>query len=1515
MMCDIHDNEKVIIMDILESQGQQFNQKTSPVYLPIEGKGDEIEISVISSSKDAFAVLGEQLVLQKPLDRDAEDLSSVRVQLRCAAKNGSRKKVIQVLVRVNDINDNAPVFSSKNYTTSVSEEAPVGTMVFANFTATDLDAGVNGLVEYFVEGTEKGDEADSNDAAHFFSVDSPHQGIVTIKRPLDYERAQVYYLRVIAVDKAVNIEDRQTSTTTLTINIEDADDLPPMFFYPGCTAHNLNGVCEGVQYRGEVASGAIEGALKLRPDTIYARDQDSMDHPIQYSFVDGTPSDFRSIFEINITTGIVSQIAPASRAVTTHYSITVKAEEQSEYRRFALASLTVEVLVADLHPPVLSANVFEGYVDETSPVGTRVMSSPRGGDPIMFQVTDEDYSEKEQYYSFAVSTIVFKVDAEGFLVVGEPQLDRDSPNPNVYEFEVQAKEVGTPEGRGLSRPIQLRVHLNDVNDNSPVLPLINPVTLESGDGIRTVMKVEASDNDEGDNARVAYSIYHISNNGAERFAIDPETGELRVMTPVDAGEQFSITVQATDGGGLYTQGIIEVMVIPGPNLGGPIFTQDEYYAEVAEGSPVGVPVTTVKASDPERGVVYYSIVDGNFGGSFSVDQETGTVFVVGRLDRESKDSYNLTLKASDSGDLYNVASLLVNIADINDEVPQFTESIYKFVVPEGVSAALVGQVNATDRDTGVNAEIKYSMEDPTLTFSINEVNGSIYNNRPLNFETEKDFVMVVTATDRGENMLSAKVEVRVRVQDEQDEVPIFEKNFYEVDIKENMPNTSLIKIEAVDPDTEKQITYVIKEGDRRLFSINSVTGMISTLKGLDFEIASLHTLVVGTLENQNENDPKSTATIKVIVVDVNDNAPKFVTPPLPTRLQDSAPVGTMVATMVANDEDGTVPLNVVKYELIGQGRALNFFTIDSNSGMVTVKDDLKKEPTSEYTIDVKAYDQGEPSLSTSLSFIVYVEHLATVQPDSGIGFVDGHFQVELDENVAEHTLLKAIPVVNRPPRAHIDCHISSGNERGHFYAKMSSQGECEVRVAQQVRLDYENLQQYQLAVRLAASAGVFSASRLTAQLTVDIRDVNDNRPVFIVPPGIADLSGNSYLGALPIDSPVGYEILTVTAEDMDSEGNGRVSFEIVPETNKGEFFTINPNSGMISSIRAFDEAQNHSMPIKLKIVARDNPVDPGATLSQRVNVYINLLTRDNQLCLVMPDMSQEKVRKMKDRLASIIKKQSHMLVGVHLIGPMEFVRNNTVEHDGSGTDLWFHLIDPQTLKAVSVKDRRIRSLVAKGDLQATAMWGQFYHDVGINVKAVRQQIVVLPPTTTETPEIIEIRGAKRSMVFLREMSDLGAVLIGVGVLIFIFGIFGIVYHCCAWKRFLKQQELAAQAAAIPPKPKLFPVPPVPQSPRYEPVYAESSMKEYETQVLQMSVNIDDGPGGTVRGLPFTNPNEVTYMSRSQLDLSPCTAQSKASTQRLSSEEGSPHVVTKNPLYEAISDDDFDDSQAKRRPPK
>lgn len=76
----------------------------------------------------------------------------------------------------------------------------MGTMVFANFTATDMDSGVNGLVEYFIE-----DTGNPDDAASHFSIDSPHQGIVTIKKPLDYEQSKVCVLGLTGSERPASV--------------------------------------------------------------------------------------------------------------------------------------------------------------------------------------------------------------------------------------------------------------------------------------------------------------------------------------------------------------------------------------------------------------------------------------------------------------------------------------------------------------------------------------------------------------------------------------------------------------------------------------------------------------------------------------------------------------------------------------------------------------------------------------------------------------------------------------------------------------------------------------------------------------------------------------------------------------------------------------------------------------------------------------------------------------------------------------------------------------------------------------------------------------------------------------------------------------------------------------------------------------------------------------------------------------------------------------------------------------
>lgn len=174
--------------------------------------------------------------------------------------------------------------------------------------------------------------------------------------------------------------------------------------------------------------------------------------------------------------------------------------------------------------------------------------------------------------------------------MNENNLDRDPPNPGKFKFQVVAREKN---GVAASAPVSLVVTLNDVNDNAPVLPMFPPISVPAGDVKRHVMDVKATDNDEGENAEVTYSIYHVSNNGNNKFTINPVTGSLDTVSKLNAGEQFSLTVQATDSGGLYSQAIVEVTISPGPNTQSPIFEQSVYDIEVSEGATINSTVATI----------------------------------------------------------------------------------------------------------------------------------------------------------------------------------------------------------------------------------------------------------------------------------------------------------------------------------------------------------------------------------------------------------------------------------------------------------------------------------------------------------------------------------------------------------------------------------------------------------------------------------------------------------------------------------------------------------------------------------------------------------------------------------------------------------------------------------------------------------------------------------------------------------------------------------------------------------
>lgn len=187
----------------------------------------------------------------------------------------------------------------------------------------------------------------------------------------------------------------------------------------------------------------------------------------------------------------------------------------------------------------------------------------------------------------------------------------------------------------------------------------------------------------------------------------------------------------------------------------------------------------------------------------------------------------------------------------------------------------------------------------------------------------------MTAKDGALDARLGTASVTVRVLDVADEVPRFADTLIEVRVPENLPDYVVAKVHAHDPDTIKEITYTLRRGATDLFRVDAATGQVYTQSqrgGLDYERERRHELVIGTLENGGEG-PGDTVRILVEVEDRNDVAPVFVTVPEAVTVADDQPIGTVVAAMPAIDGDGTAPSNVVRYEMVGRGKALKYFQV------------------------------------------------------------------------------------------------------------------------------------------------------------------------------------------------------------------------------------------------------------------------------------------------------------------------------------------------------------------------------------------------------------------------------------------------------------------------------------------------------------------------------------------------------------------------------------------------------------
>uniref|UniRef100_A0A8D8MA25 Protocadherin-15 n=2 Tax=Cacopsylla melanoneura TaxID=428564 RepID=A0A8D8MA25_9HEMI len=1488
-LCEVETGQSNIILDIQESRGSELGQETTPAELPIFGDPDtDIVLDLIFPKGNPvyFALDGKKLRLLAPLDRDADNKSHLVFQLTCTVKVSNRKRTIPVIVRVSDVNDNAPRFLNTPYETTVSELTPVGTTIFNNLKAVDADAGANGLVEYHIvpsedknigtaDGTGK-DRVTVVDGYSYFSINLPHQGQVTVNRSLDFEKTQRYLVTIVASDRARNQAERLSSTTTLTVNIKDEDDQDPSFVYQGCALQDS--ACINPEYHATVSSGVLSGVLTLSPEKIQAIDMDSIQSPIMYSFLSGTPSTFRDYFSINPQTGVVRQTHPVEySSAMKKFEIVVKAEEISESHRFTTARLFIEVKPVDANPPQIILNAGEGFVDENSPVGTKVTDTQ--GNRLRLLVNDADLGpdDPKPAYMFELTTNFFDIDAEGYLVVSKENLDRDPPNPGKFRFQVIAREK---QGTAASAPVTLTVHLNDINDNAPRLPMIPPIQIQAGDARRQIVKIEATDNDLGVNAEITYSIYHVSNTGLAKFRIEPKSGIIETTGKLIAGEQYSITVQATDTGGKSSQTIVEVSVIPGPNTRSPVFQQNVYDVNVSEGASINSTVTTIVAVDPENDPVSYSIISGNDLRQFSIGDKSGVISVIRKLDREDLTRYQLLITAEDEGGLSSTATVNVRVTDINDKNPEFQGLPYEFSVAEAQDGAAVGRVYATDADEGQNAVVYYSLPED-IPFVVDANTGDIRTNKALDYEKQQEYRFVVTAKDGASDPRIATATVTVKVTDVQDEVPVFHLTNYEARVPENVADYKVAQVKAEDPDSVKVITYTIRQGPIELFAIDPQTGVIKTIRGLDYEKENQHTLLIGTVENQS-NEPGATTRVIVQVEDRNDNAPVFITMPRPLTLDDDTPLGNKITSLIATDADGTSPGNKVRYELVGKGKSLRYFQIDPDMGTLTLRDDLRKEEDNEYQVDVKAYDLGEPQLSSVMSLPIFVRHVATVPPDVGLAFADDSYTIQIGENAAANTLVKTLNVINNRVHSQVvplRCSLSSDTYGDLFSVNVTADRNCEVRLTR-AELDYETAPEYNLTVRLDTLTGLVNPSRSLAHIKIQVVDLNDNAPVFEYPENTRKFNKQVFYGAMARDKhELGVTLMQVKATDKDSGKYGLIEYRLLDNNSDTvSYFNLDPSTGILKNVKVLSELTAGQLPLRLTVEARDNPT--GTEEESNVvttTAIINLVEDKHRIILYIADARADRVKSGETDILSVLEGVSGLVVGVEKIAAHQSSgvaggNNGSLATDASATDLWFYAIDP-------VSDRildRNTSRVARSFLEPVII-SNITHDISASLHATVTDIH--PP-----PLLIQPVVTKKAIVAVK-WEVFPYAMIAIAALVLVLGIAGVVYICISWSRYKAYKDRMNRMYMMPRS--------------YDNVFQEPNLKEYETQVLQMSVPIDGEEDYTDLHVDFSRRNHafsmenVSYISKQQNGTPSPVSSDAATTARASSVLGS-HTMSRRP---------------------
>ncbi|XP_075073149.1 cadherin-23 [Mixophyes fleayi] len=1139
---DINDNKPIFLKSSYEATvPENVREFSSIVQLEAtdadEGENGRIWYNIISgNNKNNFRIdVSTGLLMRgaQALDRET-NASHVLVVEAYNSDQGPMRSSVRVIVYVEDVNDEVPVFTQQQYSRlGLRETVGIGTSVTV-VRATDRDTGDGGLVIYKLLSGSDGK----------FEIDGS-TGLLTTIDYLDYETKISYTMNVSATDQA---PPNNRGFCSIYVTLMNEPDEVVQF--------------SSTTYEAVILENIATGTEVLR---VQARSIDNLNQ-LTYRFDQNTNAQALTLFKIDKITGTITVKGLVDREKGDFYSLTVVADDGGPKLQTTVVQITI-LDENDNSPQFDPTSESVVNVAEDCPTGRRIAlvlaKDPDAGNngEVTFSLTA---GNGDKLFEIRTTNNTY---GEVFLV---KSLDRELLE--LHSLKIQASDKGSPPQR---TDYTLTVNVLDVNDNPPVIDSrfgYNVSVFENVGGGTSVIRVTAKDKDKGLNSVLSY--YITQGNEDLVFRMDMLTGEIATRpSPPDREKQSFyrlMVVVADEGNPALSATTLVYVTILDENDNAPIFQTLLYEVNLDEGpltlNSVIITTTAVDKDEGLNGTVAYSIISGNLQGTFNINNTTGLIRAVKELDYEvCLGRYTLIVTATDMCPillrrLTSTTTVLVNVNDINDNWPTFPKPYEgPFEITEGQPGPRVSTFKAEDKDAGLNGQVEYSIVGGDILgeFVISSVEGDLRVRKDYELDRENIafYNITIMAKDRGSPPFSATTVVGVSVLDINDNDPVILNLPLNITISENTPvSTPVTRILAIDADTGRNaiLTFNITSGNgENAFFINENSGVVYVNRPLDREKLSEYRLTV-TVKDNPENIRNSRRDFDLLIVtisDENDNRPVFSQGSYQAEIMENSPAGTPIIVLngpiLALDND-LGPNAVVSYRLLGS--QMDFFTMHNSTGVVAVKSGrvIDREAYSVPVLNLTLVAEDIGKLNSTAVLVLTILDANDNRPI----FSPQSVAVHLRENSPPGFSVVQVMATDADsgPNQQLSYRIESGAQDRFLID--SSTGV--IRVAN-VTVDREEKDAYRLMV-VAADHGTTPLSGSTT-VNILIDDVNDCPPEFVNPIQTVSVLESAMVGTI---------IAEVTAIDRDL--NPRLEYYIIEILATDDTNALVPNQQAAFSV-------------------------------------------------------------------------------------------------------------------------------------------------------------------------------------------------------------------------------------------------------------------------------------------------------------------------------------------------------------